>query len=112
MSIEINRVRASGEGVTFEVWVPNIGTFARIANEIIRTEPRAFSAAEQLDRRQSYDARHAATESAQRIPRASVPPYAPPLPESVVALMARQGDEPEGLKAGEAYEPIRAGGTD
>ena len=71
MSIEINRVRASGEGVTFEVFVPNLSAFVRIADTILKTEPRAFSAAEDLEQRR----RAAEVATDRRIPRASMPPY-------------------------------------
>lgn len=104
MGIEINRVRASGEGVTFEVFVPNLPTFVRLADVILKTEPRAFSAAEDLEQRRTIAERI----SGERIPR-TIMAYVPG--------NAYPPDEPEGLTAGTAVggfmsPDFNPGGTD
>lgn len=128
MSIEINRARVATDGtVSCEMVFPNITTFARSANEVLRINPDAFapreatapaySHAEAMDRVQAETRRRI---DAQRLPRAYVPPYdttlgGQPLPDHVAALMDTQIEEPDSLTAGTAYgseeHERKAGGT-
>lgn len=110
MGIEINRTRRHADGsVSCEVVFPNVASYARATNELLQIEPRAFSHAEQVHTIQAYSQaqsltlRRVAAEMAtgRRIPRATV----------AGGFMSLDDEEPP-LRAGEALQDIKAGGTD
>lgn len=130
MGIEINRARVENGEVRCELVFPNVGSFVRSLNEVLRIEAEAFaeaSAKEQarwdahvaMERdaarqrqsvgpvfsqaQQNYIDRHGAAQMAtgQRIPRASMPPYDTTL-----------GGQPVGGFMSFSEDEQKAGGTD
>jgi hypothetical protein len=134
MSIEINRVRLVNGEVRAEFVFPNIGSFTRGANELLRIEGEAFAPVEPIAPAQYYDdtmarlrmaaEREAKREAAQTatgrsIPRAYVAGQFDQIPEDTtfggqpLPVLMADGEEPP-LRANHEYEPheLKVGGTD
>lgn len=82
MRIEIRRARAiEGGRVVCEVEFPNLGSFSRGLNELLRIEGAAFESSKAAAFTEAQQAHHLKLQAAARIlvrghpPRAYVPPY-------------------------------------